>query len=427
MQTETEGDKQVSLTIERTGLTSQPVTVRYRIEEVRSTAAAGTDYQALDPEGAITFGVDESSKDISIQLIDNDLYQPADRILVVKLEPDNSNNPDNASIIFDEAFLTIKDNDPPPTPPVLSSDRQITGFELLADNAGVSATITHNGDDEDGLIEITVPSGTNLVNITPESITIPEGAALQPDAGQPRDFSNPVVYTVAAEDGTKKRYVVTVEVETQVVSAEALLAEMIVKIGEEIRELTPLFTPDTLRGYELAVDSGVDELTLEPALPADSGAIIVIKVNNQVFNIDPGDPAVIPLREGTNVIEIEVTAEDGVTKNNYVITATRGSGTLLGGNVDLRSITLSSGALSPGFDPQVQQYYVDVPYATGSMNLLAETADPDSGAVIMVNNSYAALGSTFNLKVGANGVTIIVTSLNGNKKEYYISIGRAKG
>lgn len=57
-------------------------------------------------------------------------------------------------------------------------------------------------------INILVPAGTDLTNITP-TFTIHPKSAVQPAAG-PQDFSEPVTYTVTSELGVSKEYVVTV-------------------------------------------------------------------------------------------------------------------------------------------------------------------------------------------------------------------------
>jgi len=82
----------------------------------------------------------------------------------------------------------------------LSSAKAITSFTF----AGVNGTINESA----GTIAVSVLYGTNITSQTPTiSFT---GASISPTTAQ--DFTNPVTYTVTAQDGTTKSYTVTVTV-----------------------------------------------------------------------------------------------------------------------------------------------------------------------------------------------------------------------
>lgn len=53
-----------------------------------------------------------------------------------------------------------------------------------------------------------LPSGTNLASLAP-TFSISSGASANPPSGIPRDFTSPQSYTVTAQDGSTKTYVVT--------------------------------------------------------------------------------------------------------------------------------------------------------------------------------------------------------------------------
>ena len=59
-------------------------------------------------------------------------------------------------------------------------------------------------------IEATLPFGFDVTALIPV-ITISESATIHPESGVPTDFTNPVTYTVTAEDGSQSFYTVTVE------------------------------------------------------------------------------------------------------------------------------------------------------------------------------------------------------------------------
>jgi len=54
-----------------------------------------------------------------------------------------------------------------------------------------------------------VPSGTDVTKLTP-TISIPAAATISPKSGVAENFTNPVAYTVTAQDGSAQNYIVTV-------------------------------------------------------------------------------------------------------------------------------------------------------------------------------------------------------------------------
>ena len=58
-------------------------------------------------------------------------------------------------------------------------------------------------------IEVTVPYGTDVTSLTP-TIAVSERASVSPASGVTQDFSDPINYTVTAEDGSQQIYTVTV-------------------------------------------------------------------------------------------------------------------------------------------------------------------------------------------------------------------------
>ena len=83
-----------------------------------------------------------------------------------------------------------------------SSEKQITDFTI----DGVAGVI----DQTNHTISITLPEGTDVTALTP-TVTISEHATVNPSGAQ--NFTDAVIYTVTAEDGTTQGYIVTVTVE----------------------------------------------------------------------------------------------------------------------------------------------------------------------------------------------------------------------
>ena len=136
-----------------------------------------------------------------------------------------------------------------------SSDKNIVSFEIL----GVPGTIVGTG------ITLTVPFGTDPSSLTP-TIAI-TGSSVSPASGVAKDFTDPVLYTVTAADGSKKNYTVTVTValssDKNITSFEILGAHGVitdtdiavtVPFGTDPSSLTPTIV---ITGVSVAPASGV--------------------------------------------------------------------------------------------------------------------------------------------------------------------------
>ncbi len=103
-------------------------------------------------------------------------------------------------------FTLVACNNDDDDGPTLSREAQITQFIFTSLTPPDTATISGTN------ITASVPAGTDVTALTP-TITVSTGASVQPASGTARDFTNPVTYTVTAEDGTQQTYTVTVTVE----------------------------------------------------------------------------------------------------------------------------------------------------------------------------------------------------------------------
>ena len=87
----------------------------------------------------------------------------------------------------------------------LKTDKDITRFTIK----GVDGTI--NESSQTITVDLPYAVDTDITALAPE-ITVSALAAVNPASGAAQDFTNPVVYTVTAEDGSTKTYTVTVTV-----------------------------------------------------------------------------------------------------------------------------------------------------------------------------------------------------------------------
>jgi hypothetical protein len=85
------------------------------------------------------------------------------------------------------------------TPPL--TERDIVSFKIGSAIGDISGTD----------IGVTVPYGTSVAALEPE-ITVSDKASVTPASGTPQDFTDPVTYTVKAQNGTLQTYTVTVTV-----------------------------------------------------------------------------------------------------------------------------------------------------------------------------------------------------------------------
>jgi preprotein translocase subunit SecB len=95
----------------------------------------------------------------------------------------------------------------------LSSACDITAFSFS--NPAVTGIINANN------IALTVPSGTNVTNLiatftSSAKSNVKIGGTAQVSGTTPNNFTSPLTYTITAEDGTTKTYIVTVTIDTPV-------------------------------------------------------------------------------------------------------------------------------------------------------------------------------------------------------------------
>jgi len=190
-----------------------------------------------------------------------------------------------ASSVLFFILLACKSNDDE-TPNSPNSGKQITEFIISGESAVINEsakTIT---------LEL---SGVDLTSLSPE-ITLSAMATVSPVSGAATDFTNPVTYTVIAEDGTTENYIATV---TSAVQTGKQITEFIIS-GESavINESAKTITLE-LRGVDLT--------SLSPEITLSAMATV--------------SPVSGAATDFTSPVTYTVTAEDGTTEN-YIATVT---------------------------------------------------------------------------------------------------------
>ena len=192
-------------------------------------------------------------------------------------------------------------------------------------------------------------------------------------------------------------------------SPDAKLSSLTVTSGP----LGPAFSSD-VANYSVEVATAVTSVTVT-ARAQNTGA--TVNINGQAAT---SQPVSIGAPGSSTAIPIVVTAVSG-SQNTYIVTVNR---TALGGNNNLRGLTVSPGLLVPAFAASVVSYTVNVASTVASV---AVTAQPqDAGATVSINGQ-----PTTNLLVTLSGagtntpISLVVTAPNGSQKPYLVTVNRA--
>ena len=195
-------------------------------------------------------------------------------------------------------------------------------------------------------------------------------------------------------------------------STNADLSSLVLSSGT----LTPPFTSGTT-AYTANVAYGVTSIMVTPTA---SNTYATITVNGTPVASGSVSEA-IALNIGANTITTVVTAQDGTTTKTYTVTVTRAA------TVDLSSLMLSSGTLTPQFASGTTTYAATV--ASCAMSITAKPTAVDANATITVNGTPVASGhasGAIALNLGANTITTVVTARDGvMTKTYTVTVTRA--
>ena len=215
--------------------------------------------------------------------------------------------------------------------------------------------------------------------------------------------SNVITVEVTAEDGNAARtYTVTVT-RAAPPSTDAALSALTLN-GIDFGTFD-----STTASYTATVANSVSQTTVTPTV-SDSGASYVIKLGG----VTAAD-GVISLAVGSNVITIEVTAEDGETSLTYTITVTRGAPPST--DAALSALTLS-GVDFGTFSSGTTSYTAQVAHSMSQTTVTPALSDSRASYVIKLSGVEDADG-VIPLTVGNNVITVEVTAEDGNTARTY--------
>ena len=192
-------------------------------------------------------------------------------------------------------------------------------------------------------------------------------------------------------------------------SPDAKLSSLTVTSGP----LGPAFSSD-VANYSVEVATAVTSVTVT-ARAQNTGA--TVNINGQAAT---SQPVSIGAPGSSTAIPIVVTAVSG-SQNTYIVTVNR---TALGGNNNLRSLTVTPGSLAPPFTANTRRYTVSVDSTAASVLVTAQPQD--AGAVVSINDQPTTSLSVPLEAAGTNTqIDIDVTAPNGSQKTYTVVVNRA--
>ena len=290
-------------------------------------------------------------------------------------------------------IYTIKVNRPK------SSDTTLSKVNLT--NAVLSPSLSKDKRE----YTLTIPYGSTEFNI--EGVPTVPTTTVTGNGTYSKD-DKVVRLTTIAEDGSMDVYIFNV---VKALSNDATLHDLSVS-GYN---LDKTFTSTTL-DYSIGdIPYGTTKLKIN-ATPTNSDSTIKYYVGTTSFDSNIVD---IPTLLGENVITVEVTAADGISKKLYTITYN----IVKSDNAYLSKLTPSLGKID--FNKTTFLYNINVENNIDKISFDIETEDKNASIKVLSENFFTPKTITVdNLKEGDTTLEIIVVAQNGNTKTYSVIIHR---
>ena len=290
-------------------------------------------------------------------------------------------------------IYTIKVNRPK------SSDTTLSKVNLT--NAVLSPSLSKDKRE----YTLTIPYGSTEFNI--EGVPTVPTTTVTGNGTYSKD-DKVVRLTTIAEDGSMDVYIFNV---VKALSNDATLHDLSVS-GYN---LDKTFTSTTL-DYSIGdIPYGTTKLKIN-ATPTNSDSTIKYYVGTTSFDSNIVD---IPTLLGENIITVEVTAADGISKKLYTITYN----IVKSDNAYLSKLTPSLGKID--FNKTTFLYNINVENNIDKISFDIETEDKNASIKVLSENFFTPKTITVdNLKEGDTTLEIIVVAQNGNTKTYSVIIHR---
>ncbi len=266
--------------------------------------------------------------------------------------------------------------------------RNMSSNNYLENIKTSTGSLNPNFDKEESAYEIIVPNEVTSINIegikSDPKATVTGNGIYSLIVGQ-----NEIELNVTAEDGSSRRYVLTV---TREKNKNADLKNIDVSEGT----LTPNFQKETLN-YTINVPNETTKINITGIPEARTTKVI----GNGEYNLTTGE----------NRFTLTTLASDNATSKTYVIVVNRAKSD----NNNLKHLLIEEATLNPEFHKDTLNYTAYVPneITTGVFHI--ETEEEHA--------KYQIIGNT-EFQMGDNEVKIEVTSESGKKKTYNVIVHR---
>ena len=293
------------------------------------------------------------------------------------------------------------------TPPSTDANLKALSLSDISLGAFKSVTTSYSASVAYSVSQTTV---TPTVNHSGASYVINLGGVQDADGVVSLSLgSNVITIEVTAEDDdTTQTYTVTVA--RALPSTDAKLSALTLS-GIDFGTFASGTT-----SYSAQVANSVSQTTITPNV-TDSEASYVIKLGG-VTDAD----GVVSLSVGSNVITVEVTAEDDNTTRTYTVAVTRAEPPST--DATLSALTLS-GIDFGTFDSTTTSYSAQVANSVSQTTITPTVTDSEASYVIKLGGVEDADGEV-SLSVGSNVVTVNVTAEDDNTtRTYTVTVTRA--
>ena len=414
--------------------TSYTVSIPYTVTEVEVVATANSQLANATLTNTNNLTVGENLVKVTVTAEDGTIkvYQ-----IIVTRRQDTNNNLNNLSL----TSCTLSPN--------FSSST--TSYTCTVENSVTSTTVTASTEssvasiDGTGTKNLSVGTNTIKVNVTAQNGSVkaytvvvtrkPNSDATLKRLGVTNKTITPtfdkdtLLYTLTVPYSVDN--ITITGVATQGVSSVTGLGSKVLVVGENSFDIkVTAEDKTTTKTYNITVTRQKDTDTSLKSIGVTGYDIVkvdnnnyTLTVENNVTNVEvtataASSVAIVTgtgkktLNVGENVIKVIVTSQSG-SVSTYNVKVTRKASS----DATLKSLTVSSGTLSPTFSASTTSYTVSVPYSVTSLTV---------GAT--VNNSEASVTGTGskNLSVGDNKINVVVTSGDKTTKTYIVTVTREK-
>ena len=385
-----EGAGTAEFTVTLDVASGETVTVDYATSD--GTAEAGSDYTAKS--GTLTIAAGQTSKDIEVALTDDSLSEAGEDFTLTL------NNASNAGIDVGTATATITDNESTPTLTITDAKRDgrrcrfeftvtldpASSSDVTVEYATTDGTATADSADPDGADYTAPASGAQLTisaSQTSGTISIATGddTVFEADETFTVTLASPSSNAVL---GTQKTATGTIENNDAASTDTALKALTITAAGSEVT-LLPTFAVEE-HNYRASVDNTVASVSVAAEANHRKATVAIIEGTDLAF--------------GENTLTLRVTAEDGITTQDYTVTVTRALPELTWESQSTLSLDEDAGAveltvtLTPASSDQVTVDYTTL--AAGAVE----------------GEDYTQASGTLTFAAGETQKTITVTILD---------------